>query len=154
MTKVKLLIFSLALPLIVGFISSYFTVGSIPTWYASLNKPSFNPPNYIFAPVWTILYILMGISLYLILSSKKNNKYGLMLFFVQLALNFAWSLVFFGTHHIVPAFIDIVLLWIAIFMTIKEFLKINKTAGYLLIPYILWVSFATILNLSIVLLNK
>lgn len=152
--KLKLLVFSLALPLMIGAIGSFFTIESIPTWYATLNKPGFSPPNYIFGPVWTILYILMGVSLYLVLSSKKKNKKAVQLFFIQLFLNLVWSLVFFKIQHPVAGLIDIILLWIAILMTIKEFLKIKKEAAYLLYPYLAWVTFAAILNLAIVLLNK
>ena len=152
--KLKLFVPSLALPLLAGFVGSYFTVGSIPTWYATLNKPSFNPPNFIFGPVWTTLYILMGISLYLILSSKKKKDFALKMFFAQLILNVSWSLVFFGLHNLPLSLLNIVLLWLAIVWTIKEFLKISKISAYLLYPYILWVTFASFLNFSIYLLNK
>lgn len=152
--KVKLLIFSIALPLVAGFIGSYFTIPSIGTWYSSLNKPVFNPPSFVFAPVWTLLYILMGISLYLVLSSKKIKDFALKLFIIQLLLNVSWSLVFFGLHNLPLSLLNIVLLWLSILWTIKEFLKISKNAGYLLYPYILWVSFASILNFSIFLLNR
>lgn len=152
--NLKLFIPSIAIPLLAGFIGSYFTISSINTWYVTLTKPSFNPPNFVFGPVWTILYILMGISLYLVLSSKKKKDFALKLFSAQLILNASWSLVFFGLHNLLLSLINIVLLWIAIVWTIKEFIKINKTAGYLLIPYILWVSFASILNFSIFLLNR
>jgi tryptophan-rich sensory protein len=133
-----------------------FTFSSIPTWYASLDKPFFNPPNWIFSPVWTLLYFLMGISLYLILLNgwqDREAKRGIILFFAQLLLNVAWSFVFFFLHNPAIAFIIIILLWIMIFLSIFQFLKINKLASYLLIPYLLWVSFASILNFSIWQLN-
>lgn len=137
-----------------GFISSILTAGSIPGWYDNLNKPWFNPPNWIFGPAWSVLYILMGISLYLFFSAKgKHKQSGLYLFFLQLALNFFWSILFFGLRNPLLAAVDILLLWAAILLTIKSFYKISKTASYLLMPYIAWVSFATILNISILILN-
>lgn len=152
--NLKLLIPSMIFPLLTGFVGSYFTFTSINTWYQALNKPFFNPPNFLFGPVWTILYILMGISLYLILMSKSKKKdLAVKVFFIQLLLNLLWSFIFFSFQNPFLALLEIIALWIAIFMTIRLFLPISKTAGYLLIPYILWVSFALILNLSIVLLN-
>ncbi|QQG43187.1 MAG: tryptophan-rich sensory protein [Candidatus Daviesbacteria bacterium] len=150
------LILSIGLCLGAGIIGSFFTVSSIPTWYATLNKPSFSPPNWIFGPVWTVLYILMGVSLYLALSGKGKGERekAVRIFAMQLFLNIAWSVIFFGMRNPILAFVDIVFLWIAIFLTIKSFYKINKLAGNLLIPYLLWVSFASILNLAIVLLNS
>lgn len=142
-------IFAIGICLGVGFLGSFFTVSSIPTWYVFLNKPFFSPPNWIFAPVWTILYILMGISLYLIWQKKRVPN----VFWIQLILNAVWSIIFFGMKNPAFAMVDILVLWISIFLTIKTFNKINKLAGKLLIPYIAWVSFASILNLSIVLLN-
>ncbi|MBU1031875.1 tryptophan-rich sensory protein [Patescibacteria group bacterium] len=151
------LILSLALCLGAGFLGSLFTTSSIPTWYATLEKPFFSPPNWIFAPVWTTLYILMGISLYLVWT-KKDPSTSLRtevptVFWIQLALNALWSIIFFGMKNPLLAFLDILILWIAIFLAIKAFSKINKLAGQLLWPYLAWVSFATILNLSIVILN-
>lgn len=140
----------------VGLISVPFTIASIPTWYASLNKPSFSPPNFIFSPVWTFLYFLMGVSFYLIwrkgLKSKKV-KTALFYFLIQLFFNFLWSILFFGFHAPLLAFWDIIVLWIFIFITIMRFAKISQIASYLLTPYFLWVSFASILNFSIVILN-
>jgi tryptophan-rich sensory protein len=153
----KTLLLSIFVCLAAGFIGTLFTTPAIPTWYASLNKPFFSPPNWVFAPVWTTLYILMGVSLNLIWtakSKKSERKIGLKFFWIQLVLNSLWSIVFFGLKSPVMAFIVIVLLWIFIFLTIKNFLKISKTAGLLLLPYIVWVSFASVLNLAIVLLNK
>lgn len=148
------LILSIGICLGAGILGSIFTISSIPTWYATLNKPVFSPPNFIFGPVWTILYILMGVSLYLVWISKGKNKKGAMnLFFIQLTLNAFWSTIFFGMKNPTLAFLDILALLTFIFLTILSFYKISKPAAYLLIPYLLWVSFATILNLSIVFLN-
>lgn len=147
--SISKLIFSIGICLGAGILGSVFTFSSIPTWYATLNKPSFSPPNWIFAPVWTILYILMGISLYRVWTNKKVPT----VFWVQLILNALWSIIFFGMRNPTLALVDIVVLWIAIVLTIKAFSKIDKLAGQLLIPYLAWVSFASILNLSIVLLN-
>ncbi len=138
----------------VGFLGSFFTMSSIPTWYAALAKPSFNPPNWIFGPVWTTLYLMMGISLYLVwMKGFKKNKPAILIFLIQLALNFVWTPVFFGLHQLLLALIIIVLLWIEIFITIRKFYRISKPAAYLLVPYILWITFATALNLAIVILN-
>ncbi len=148
------LILSIGISLTAGAVGSLFTVSSIPTWYSTLNKPTFSPPNWVFGPVWTTLYILMGVSLYWIFMSKSKLKQkGLTLFFVQLALNTAWSIVFFGMKNPSLAFVNIIALWITILLTIKIFYKINKNSAYLLYPYLLWVSFASLLNLMIVVLN-
>lgn len=150
------LILAIIICQLAGIIGAFFTTPSIPTWYASLTKPAFNPPNYVFGPVWTILYLLMGISLYFILQDSKKSrekKKGLIFFFLQLVLNSFWSIVFFGSQSILGGLIIILILWFLIFQTIIHFAKINKTSAYLLYPYLLWVSFATILNLSIYFLN-
>ncbi|MEK7451164.1 MAG: TspO/MBR family protein [Patescibacteria group bacterium] len=148
------LVASIILCLGVGFLGSVYTVSAIPTWYASLNKPSFSPPNYLFAPVWTILYILMGISLYLLWTAKKKGKgKAIKLLIIQLALNFFWSIIFFGMHNPQAAFFEIIALWIFIFLTVRQSLLISKTSAYLLYPYLAWVSFASLLNLFIVILN-
>lgn len=144
--------------LLAGVIGSAFTFSSIPTWYASLNKPFFNPPNWLFGPVWTTLYILMGIAAYLIWEKldKKNIgkvKNALTIFAVQLVLNSLWSIVFFGFKSPWYAFVVILLLWYAIFLTITKFSKIDKRAGWLLIPYLAWVSFASVLNFAIAWIN-
>ncbi len=138
-----------------GIIGSVFTAPSIPTWYASLTKPFFNPPSFLFAPVWTLLYALMGIALYLVWEKRKKikNKLALILFFFQLILNTLWSILFFGFHNPFLAFAEIILLWIVLLATIIKFYPISKKAAWLLIPYILWVSFASILNFAIFLLN-
>jgi tryptophan-rich sensory protein len=139
-----------------GLIGSLFTTPAIPSWYAGLIKPSFNPPNWIFAPAWILLYTLMGIAAFLIWNrrnGKKKIKTALVLFSVQLVLNSLWSIIFFGLHLPQYAFLEILVLWFFILLTLLSFYKISKPAGLLLLPYILWVSFATILNLSIMILN-
>jgi len=148
---------SIALCYLVAFLGSVFTFSSIPTWYAQLNKPFFNPPNWIFGPVWTVLYFLMAVSLYIIwnknLENKKQDK-AIKIFIFQLTLNLLWSLVFFGLHQPLLGLITIIILWFSIFITIKYFYKLSKPSGYLLVPYILWVSFASVLNFAIVVVNK
>lgn len=141
------LILSLAVCQLAGIIGSIFTANSIPNWYQTLEKPFLSPPNWIFGPVWISLYILMGISLFLVW--KKKNKIALILFFIQLILNSIWSVIFFGFQRIDIAFAEIIILWIFILLTIVFFFKISKLAAWLLIPYILWVSFAGYLNFSI-----
>jgi benzodiazapine receptor len=154
MKDIKKLIYSLIICLAAGAIGSLFTSSSIPTWYAALNKPFFNPPNWLFGPVWTLLYVLMGISLYLVWSRGfKKNKDAITWFFVQLILNTLWSILFFGLKSPLSAFIEIILLWIAILVTLIKFHKISKNSAYLLIPYLAWVSFAAVLNFSIFYLN-
>ena len=151
----KLLI-SIVVCNLAGFIGSIFTTPSIPNWYANINKPSFTPPNWIFAPVWITLFILMGVSLFLIIKNWQNNrtqKIAIYLFTVQLILNTLWSLIFFGLQKPGLAFIEIIILLFFIILTAWQTKKVNKLAAYLFIPYILWVSFATILNFSIWLLN-
>ncbi|MDD5738473.1 MAG: tryptophan-rich sensory protein [Candidatus Pacebacteria bacterium] len=145
-----------------GIIGSFFTTPAIGSWYATLTKPSFNPPNWVFAPVWTLLFFLMGVGLYLIWvspnasPSSKDSKgqFGqrriTVLFFIQqLSLNILWSAIFFGLHNPMLAFTEIIVLWFGILITIFYFAKISKTASWLLVPYILWVSFAGFLNFSI-----
>jgi translocator protein len=151
--KFDLATFSIGVSLLAGGLGSISTFSAIPTWYQTLNKPFFSPPNFVFGPVWTTLYILMGIALYLILINKKRTKAALFVFFLQLFLNILWSFIFFGFKQPLLAFIEIIFLWLAILSTLLHFYFINKKAGYLLIPYLLWVSFASMLNLSVALLN-
>lgn len=132
-----------------GITGSLFTIKNIPTWYAALNKPAFNPPNWLFGPVWTALYIMMGISLFLIWESGKENKRAQVLFYIQLILNTAWTFIFFGLHSPFWGFVEIIALWIMIIVCIIEFGKISRAAAYLLVPYLLWVSFASILTFSV-----
>ncbi len=150
-------IISLLLPLAVGGISGIFTVKAIPGWYAQLNKPWFNPPNWLFSPVWTSLYIMMGIALWLVWKSdapQKLKQRAIYLFAAQLVLNFFWSLIFFNLHQIGWALVEIIAMWATILLTIFAFAKVNKMAAWLLVPYISWVSFASILNYSVCELNK
>ncbi|NMB56759.1 tryptophan-rich sensory protein [Candidatus Beckwithbacteria bacterium] len=153
------LIVSLIIPLLIGFIGSAFTTPYIKTWYADLYKPFFNPPNWIFVPVWTGLFLLMGIALYLVWNedlSKNKTKMkdmAIQIFGLQLIANVFWSFIFFTLQVPFVAFLEILFLWFLIFWTIESFWKINKTAAYLLFPYLAWVSFASILNLSIAFLN-
>lgn len=162
------LIVALLICQIAGALGAIFTTPAIATWYATLSKPGFNPPNWIFAPVWTALFLIMGCSLYLVwiktAKGRKNTKKQIaqfeqqkkaayLAFGIQLLLNVVWSILFFGAKSPFYAFIDILALWAAIFMTMRTFSRISKTAAWLLLPYILWVSFAVILNFSILLLN-
>jgi len=139
-----------------GLIGSIFTVPSIPTWYASLNKPFFTPPNWLFAPAWITLYLLMGIAAFLVwwkgLESSGVKK-ALVIFLVQLVLNALWSVVFFGLKSPLWGVVVIVLLWVAILFTILKFFRISMAAGALMLPYILWVTFAATLTISVWLLN-
>lgn len=146
---VLLFIFSIFICQLAGFIGSFFTIRAIPTWYASLNKPYFNPPGWIFAPVWTILYSLMGIALFLILSKgmeKQSVRIAVGIFAAQLMLNALWSIIFFGLKNPFFAFVEIIFLWFAILASIIAFFRLSRTAAILLIPYLLWVSFAAVLN--------
>jgi len=139
-----------------GILGSLSTVSSIKTWYVQLNKPSFTPPNWLFAPIWTLLYLLMGISAFLVWNKgikRKNVKIALTLFFLQLIFNTFWSIIFFGLHLIFLAFIEIILLLITIILMIIGFYRVSKVASYLQIPYFLWVSFAAVLNFSFIILN-
>ncbi len=145
-------IISITIPLLAGFIGSYFTMPAISGWYSELVKPDLNPPNWIFAPVWTTLYILMGTSFFLIWQKGKHYL-ETSVFSAQIILNTTWSIFFFGFQRLDVAFINIVLLWLMIVLTMILFFRISKIAMYLLIPYILWVSFAGYLNFTIWILN-
>ncbi len=150
------LFISILLPLLVGAIAGMFTSSGVTGWYAIANKPWFNPPNWIFAPVWTMLYILMGISLFIIWKSETDKilkQTAVTLFIIQLTLNFFWSFVFFKLQLPGWAFAEIILMWVMILLTIIWFGKISSTAAWLLVPYICWVSFAAVLNYSIWKLN-
>jgi translocator protein len=151
-----LLLICIALPLIVGMIGSFFTLDNIPTWYAALNKPAFNPPAWVFGPVWTILYILMGISLYLILRNGVTTpavRWGVILFAVQIVLNLLWSIIFFGMHSIFFAFVVIIMLLVSLVATIISFYRVSKPAAWLLVPYLCWLGFASVLNGTIWIIN-
>jgi len=147
---------SLLLPLGIGAIAGIFTSKAIPGWYASLNQPSFNPPNWVFGPVWTTLYIIMGISLFLIwkLDVGKERNQAILVFMLQLLLNFCWSFFFFYFKIIGIALIDIVALWIMIVIMLIRFYKLKPLAAYINIPYLLWVTFATALNAAYFFLNR
>ena len=143
--------------LLVGFLSGLSTSESIETWYAYIEKPSFNPPNWIFAPVWTLLYILMGIAVAVIWHTGWSNEAvqnAIMIFLAQLIFNATWSVVFFGMQSPMGALVIILILWTLILICLLRFYSIRKSAFYLMIPYFLWVSFATVLNASIVYLNR
>jgi len=154
--EIVLLVLSILVCQVAGFIGSIFTIPSIPTWYKNLKKPSFAPPNRIFGPVWITLYTIMGISLYLIMREGLGNpqvQLGMGIFGIQLVLNVLWSFVFFGKKSLLGGLVAIVVLWVAILLTIISFLNVSQLAGLLLVPYILWSSFAAILNYSILKLN-
>jgi len=139
-----------------GIIGSVFTTPSIPGWYAGLAKPVFNPPNAVFAPVWTALYALMGLAAFLVFVKgleKKDVRTALSFFAAQLLLNVLWSVVFFGAHAILGGAVVIVLLWALIALTVSKFRTISRAAGALLLPYLIWVSFAAVLNFAIWRLN-
>jgi len=140
-----------------GGIGSAFTTSAIPTWYATLVKPSFSPPNWIFAPAWTLLYILMGLAAASVWQKGLQHpqvRSALVVFLIQLILNMLWSVLFFGLRSPFYGLVDILFLWAMILVTIAQFSKVSTTAAALLIPYILWVTFACGLNLGIWLLNK
>lgn len=150
---IKLLV-SLLLPQIAGGLGAFFTLSSVQSWYLTLNKPTWNPPSWLFGPVWTSLYVLMGIACFLIWKSNHPlKKQALTLYFVQLGLNFLWSPAFFGAQNPPLGLVVILPLWGCILACIFTFRKINPWAAGLLVPYILWVSFATVLNATIWSLN-
>jgi len=143
------LIASIIICQLAGFIGSLFTTPAIPTWYKTLTKPSFTPPNSLFSPVWITLFLLMGISLFLVWQKNLQDrkvKIALVFFAIQLVLNILWSILFFGLKSPLLAFIEIIILWFVILLTILKFIKVSKPAGLLLLPYILWISFAAFLN--------
>jgi len=152
MNKFIKLIVSILLCQLAGFIGAVFTTPAIPAWYTSLNKPNFSPPNWLFGPVWILLYTLMGISFYFIWQKKAKRE--MIIFLIHLAINSLWSIIFFGLKNLSLSFLVIIFLWSMIVLLIIKFSKIKKLASYLLIPYFLWISFASFLNLSIWLLNK
>ena len=150
------LICAIVISELAGGIGAIFTVSAIPTWYAALAKPALNPPSWVFGPVWTTLYLLMGIAAFLVWNKgwdRKDVRKALGVFLLQLALNAIWSIIFFGLHSPFWAFVDIVAMWLAIVWTMMLFYRISKPAMWLLLPYILWVSFAAYLNYSILMLN-
>jgi len=157
MKKAPGILVSIAICELAGILGTAFTTPSIPGWYAGLIKPPFNPPNWLFGPVWTVLYALMGVSAYLVYEKGRKEpkvRTALVVFAAQLALNALWSIVFFGGHMLFGGAVVIVFLWAMILASIWLFSKISRSAAWLLVPYILWVSFATVLNISLYVLNR
>ena len=158
MNKITRILAVVVTCLAIGYFSGMVTRSAITTWYPTLIKPSFNPPNWVFAPVWSMLYVMMGVAAGLVWdrieAEKVVVKKALIFFAIQLALNALWSYLFFGLQNPMLAGLEIIVLWLMIYETYIQFSKINKIAGYLLVPYLLWVSYATVLNASIWWLNK
>ncbi|MHB1456558.1 MAG: TspO/MBR family protein [Armatimonadota bacterium] len=140
----------------VAWIGSIFTISSVNDWYVTLKKPLWNPPSWLFGPVWTALYMLMAVAAWIVWrqAGQASVVIPLAIFGIQLSLNLAWSIIFFGRHEIGLAMIDIMLLWLAILATIIAFKNVNPIAGWLLVPYLLWVTFAGALNFTIWQLNR
>lgn len=155
MAKSLKLIIAILLPMVIGGLSGFLTANSINDWYVTLNQPSFNPPNWVFGPVWTTLYLIMGISLYRIwrLPDTEERNQAIKIFALQMTLNFFWSLIFFNWHLIGLALVEIILMWLMIAAMIHHFRKLDAAAGYMNIPYLLWVSFASVLNGAYFILN-
>ncbi|PKG32473.1 TspO/MBR family protein [Methanoregula sp.] len=154
-SPVALLAFVLA-SVVAGSIGSLVTITGPASWYSLLVKPVFQPPNWIFGPMWTLLFILMGIAAYLIWErgiKEPEVRFALSVFCIQFVFNILWSFLFFGMQSPLLGLLDIIILWWLILATIMTFYRVRKSAAYFLIPYIAWVSFATILNATIVLLN-
>jgi benzodiazapine receptor len=158
MNKITRILAVVVTCLAIGYFSGIVTRTSVDTWYPTLIKPSFNPPNWVFAPAWSLLYLLMGVAAGLVWDrieyEKEAVKNALVFFAIQLALNALWSYLFFGLMNPLLALLEVFVLWLMIYETLLKFIKINKIAGYLLVPYLLWVSYATVLNASIWWLNK
>jgi benzodiazapine receptor len=157
MNKYKRILVVVATCLAIGYFAGLITKTSITTWYPTLIKPSFNPPNWVFAPVWSFLFTIIGVAAGLVWNrlevEKELVKKALLFFAIQMALNFLWSALFFGLKNPMLALVEIIVLWLMIYETYIQFVKINKIAGYLMLPYLAWVSFAVVLNGSIWLLN-
>ncbi|MEO0198796.1 MAG: TspO/MBR family protein [candidate division WOR-3 bacterium] len=156
MPKIVKFIISLGTPLLIGVVGGIFTSSSVQTWYREISKPSFTPPSWVFGPAWTLLYILMGISFYLVWVKNFGGRaqFILPLYAGQLLLNLLWSLFFFGLKNPLLGLFDIVFLWLLILLNVYNFWKVSLVSGVLLIPYLMWVTFATALNAGVVLLNK
>lgn len=155
--EIPLLIVSLVAPLLAGGLGSIATASSIPTWYRALSKPAWNPPNWLFGPVWTFLYVLMGVALFLIWRQgwkTEGVRPAIILFAAQLVFNAGWSAVFFGLHSLGGGFVVLIILWLLIAATTVAFFGRSVTAGTLLLPYIAWVTFAGVLNATIWGLNR
>lgn len=142
----------IAIPLAVGSLSAFLTQNNMET-FTAINKPLFAPPGWLFPVVWTILYLLMGVASYLVLTSGKPNGTALAVYVIQLVVQFFWPIIFFNLELYLFAFIWLVLLWLLILKTTSLFYQISKPAGYLMLPYLIWVTFAGYLNFFIYLLN-
>lgn len=155
MKNIYKLIASILISQAAGIIGSLFTMQSIPTWYSTLNKPSFSPPNYLFGPVWITLYLMIGISFFLVWRSSDSFNINIpaIVFSIQMELNALWIIIFFGMRNPMLAFFEIILLWIFIILCVMTFYSVSRTASWLLVPYLLWVSFASVLNFKIWMLN-
>jgi tryptophan-rich sensory protein len=153
--RAKRLVISLIIPQLAGLVGSLFTAPNIAGWYAGLNKPWFVPPNWLFAPAWTTLFILMGLAIFLVWENKGSLSLrgDYLPFWVQLGLNVLWSVLFFGMRSPLLGLGEIGILWVAILWNIIVFWRVRKASGYLLVPYLGWVSFASLLNLYVWLLN-
>lgn len=150
------LIGAIVISQLAGIVGSLFTGQAINTWYATLEKPALQPPAWLFGPVWTILYVLMGVAAFLVWRNgwaHRKAKVALMFFFVQLVLNALWSIIFFGLHSPGGALVEMAFLWVAIVATIVAFARVSAIASWLLAPYLIWVSFAAYLNYAIWILN-
>lgn len=158
MQKIVRIILVVCTCVAVGYLSGEVTKDSVGSWYPTLEKPFFNPPNWLFAPVWTILYIMMGVAGGMVWNhietQPKEVKKAFLFFVIQLALNALWSYLFFGLRNPLLALIEIIVLWLMVYETYVVFKPINKTAAWLLLPYLAWVAFATLLNASIWWLNS
>lgn len=151
------LIVACAVSLAAGLVGSLASAGGFTSWYATIEKPFFTPPNWVFGPVWTVLYVLMGVAAFLVWQnglSRRPVRIALTWFLAQLVLNALWSPIFFGLHRIGLALFVLVLLWAAIVATMRRFFEVSRPAGWLLVPYLLWVSYAAVLNSSIWWLNR
>jgi tryptophan-rich sensory protein len=154
--EVPMLIGSILIPLVIGYLGAIVTLPQISTWYSTLSKPWWSPPNWLFGPIWTTLYLLMGIALFLVWREgvhRRDVKFAILIFGVQLVINLLWSVVFFSFHALFGSFVIVMFLWLAILANIIAFVIISKWAGLLLVPYIIWVSIASYLNYSVYLLN-
>jgi benzodiazapine receptor len=153
-TALKFLV-SILPPLVLGAVAGFITAKAIPTWYVTLNRPAISPPNWLFGPVWSTLYVLMGFSLFMILRlpDSRERTFALRIYIVQLLLNFLWSFLFFYFKNIGLALIEIIVLWICILKMILVFRKLNQLSAYLNLPYLCWVTFAVVLNAAYYMLN-
>ena len=154
--EIPKLIISILIVFLAGSVGTIYTLKEITTWYVSLTKPGWTPPNWAFGPIWSTLYVLMGISLFLVWREgldRKDVRIAILIFAIQLFLNVLWSLVFFGTHNIFGGLVFVIILWISILINIIVFYRVSKPAAIILIPYLIWVSIASYLNYSVFILN-